>query len=69
MTEKDDLKTIKNCYRKMCFQYHPDRASGMYEEKFKTINDAYQVLGDEAIRARYDRARAEAKDPKKKDSW
>ena len=34
----------------------------MHEEKFKTINDAYQVLGDEAVRKRYDRARAAEKE-------
>ena len=52
-----DKKTLKNMYHKLCFEYHPDRASVMHQDKFKKINEAYQVLGDEKIRKDYDEAR------------
>lgn len=44
---------IKRAYRKLAHRYHPDKAGGD-EEKFKQVNAAYQVLSDDAKRARYD---------------
>lgn len=51
---KDDQ--IKRAYRKLAMKYHPDRNPGdkQAEEKFKEINEAYQVLSDPQKRARYD---------------
>lgn len=44
---------IKKAYRKMAHKYHPDKDGGD-EEKFKEINEAYQVLGNEQKRSQYD---------------
>ena len=48
---------IKKAYRTLAFKYHPDRNPGDKgaEEKFKAINAAYDVLGDETKRSQYDR--------------
>ncbi len=44
---------IKKAFRKHAHKYHPDKEGGD-EAKFKEINEAYQVLGDEKKRAQYD---------------
>lgn len=47
---------IRKSYRKLARKYHPDSNPGdkSAEEKFKQINDAYTILGDEEKRAEYD---------------
>lgn len=47
---------IKKAYRTLAFKYHPDRNPNNKEAeaKFKEVNSAYQVLGDEKKRADYD---------------
>ncbi len=44
---------VKKAFRKLAHQYHPDKAGGD-EAKFKEINEAYQVLGNEEKRRQYD---------------
>lgn len=44
---------IKKAYRKLAHLHHPDKTGGN-EAKFKELNEAYQVLGDEKKRAQYD---------------
>jgi curved DNA-binding protein len=47
---------IKKSFRKLAREYHPDVAKDKKraEEKFKEVNEAYEVLGDPAKRKRYD---------------
>src|SRR5947207_3803127 len=52
-----DADELKRAYRKLAMQFHPDRNAGdkTAEQKFKDINEAYDVLKDDQKRAAYDR--------------
>ncbi|OIO39364.1 MAG: molecular chaperone DnaJ, partial [Candidatus Omnitrophica bacterium CG1_02_49_16] len=44
---------IKKAFRKKAHEFHPDKAGGN-AEKFKEINEAYQIVGNEEKRKKYD---------------
>ena len=60
VSEGASREEIKRAFRKLAMKYHPDKNLGNEQwagEKFKEINEAYAVLGDEAKRQEYDRMR------------
>src|ERR1017187_10046818 len=56
---------IRKAFRTLARQYHPEVAKEKNkkaaEEKFKTINEAYEVLGDQEKRKKYDELGADWK--------
>ena len=56
-----DKKDVRQTFRQLARKYHPDLNPGNKEaeEKFKTINEAYQVLSDAEQRKKYDALRAQ----------
>ncbi len=55
VSKESSKDQIKDAYRKLAMQYHPDRnKSPEAEEKFKEISEAYAVLSDDQKRQQYD---------------
>src|SRR5476651_2016240 len=52
-----DADALKKAFRSLAMKYHPDRNpdDDGAEQRFKEINEAYDVLKDEQKRAAYDR--------------
>lgn len=59
VTERASADELKKSYRRLAKQYHPDANPGnkVAEERFKEINEAYDVLSDQAKRQKYDQLR------------
>ncbi|MDZ7362061.1 MAG: J domain-containing protein [candidate division KSB1 bacterium] len=59
VSEKANAEEIKKSYRQLAKKYHPDANPGdkAAEERFKEINEAYEVLGDLKKRNKYDQLR------------
>lgn len=59
VSETASKEEIKKAFKKLAKKYHPDINKGekKAEEKFKEISEAYEVLGREDARAKYDSAR------------
>ena len=57
VTREATFQSVKEAYRRLAFEYHPDRnpGNGSAVEKMKEINEAYAVLSDADKRGRYDR--------------
>lgn len=57
--ENASVEEIKKLYRELAKKYHPDRNKGnkQAEDRFKEINEAYDVLGDPEKRKKYDQFR------------
>lgn len=62
VSKSADDKEIKKAYRKLAMKYHPDKNPDdkEAEEKFKEINEAYEVLSDSEKRNIYDQYGADA---------
>lgn len=56
ISKQAGIQEIKAAFKKLALQYHPDRNGGnkAAEEKFKQINEAYQVLSDANDKFMYD---------------
>ena len=61
VTKTSTEKEIKQAFRKLARQYHPDMNPGdpKAEGRFKEINEAYEVLGDPEKRRKYDQLGAD----------
>jgi DnaJ-class molecular chaperone len=58
VSQDASAQDIKKAFRRLALQYHPDRNPENVREageKFKEINEAYEVLGDEQKRWQYDK--------------
>lgn len=51
-----DAAAIKKAYRQLAHRYHPDKNpdSSFSEARFREVREAYEVLGQESLRASYD---------------
>jgi DnaJ-class molecular chaperone len=59
VTKTSSQEEIKKSYRELAKKYHPDRHEGdkVAEERFKSISEAYDTIGDPKKRAEYDQLR------------
>ena len=65
LSKEASAEEIKKAYRKLAKENHPDLHPGdkACEERFKEVNEAYEILSDEDKRAKYDQYGHAAFDP------
>ena len=68
VSQNADTDTIKARYRKLAKENHPDLHPGdkAAEHRFKGINEAWEILGDDYKRAKYDKSRTRSHTGKKR---
>jgi hypothetical protein len=49
-----DASTIRDAYRRLAREHHPDRGGAVSADRMAAVNEAYRVLGDPARRVAYD---------------
>jgi DnaJ-class molecular chaperone len=59
----ESVKSIHNAYRRLAKQYHPDHAGAQGAQRFREVQEAYEILSDPEQRRRYD-ARAKRARPR-----
>ena len=57
LKEDASQQEVKKNFHRLAMFYHPDRNKGLHQEKFKLVNEAYQILSDKEMRDEYDRIR------------
>ena len=61
VTKSADAAEIKKAFRKLAKKYHPDQSTEpKAKERFTEVNGSYEILGDEAKRAQFDRGEIDA---------
>ncbi len=60
VTQHSTQEQIKKAYRRLALLHHPDR--GGEQERFKDINEAYNILGDPDKKRAYDESRGNVQD-------
>ncbi len=55
LTNEASNNEVKNMYRKLAKEWHPDKGKENSEKKMAEINEAYETLSDEKLRIEYDK--------------
>jgi curved DNA-binding protein CbpA len=64
-----DEQAIRTAFRILARRYHPDRGAGSSSERFRQVVEAYETLGDPALRRRYDLSLLPAVAPEPMSQW
>lgn len=69
--ERASTEELKKAYRRMAKKFHPDANPGnrAAEERFKEINEAYDIVGDENKRKKYDQLRFYGRPDSNHNGW
>jgi molecular chaperone DnaJ len=59
VSQNADQREIRAAYRNLAKKYHPDTGEGSSAERFRAVQDAYDLLSDTGKRKEYDRSLGE----------